>query len=98
MMRHSHNDSRAACRRAASQQLPELAPSRSGDFALRCHHCGKLTDVRTTGRGEEFLHRCRHCHGYHKFTSVGHHGSGAIHYRVTKVAAPAREEKTTAVT
>jgi hypothetical protein len=54
--------------------------------------------VRTTGRGEEFLHRCRHCHGYHKFTSVGHHGSGAIHYRVTKVAAPAGEEKTTAVT
>jgi hypothetical protein len=57
-----------------------------------------LTDVRTTGRGEEFLYRCRHCHGYHKFTSVGHHGSGAINYRVTKVAAPTREESTTAVT
>jgi len=78
--------------------VAETPPSRPGDIALRCHHCGKLTDVRTTGRGEEFLHRCRHCHGYHKFTSVGHHGSGAIHYRVTKVAAPAPEEKTTAVT
>jgi hypothetical protein len=54
--------------------------------------------VRTNGRGEEFLYRCRHCHGYHKFTSVGYHGSGAIHYRVTKVAAPAGEENTTAIT
>jgi hypothetical protein len=54
--------------------------------------------VRTKGRGEEFLCRCRHCGGYHKFTSVGHHGSGAIHYRVTKAEAPVREESTTAVT
>jgi hypothetical protein len=53
--------------------------------------------VRTTGRGEEFLYRCRHCRGYHKFTSVGHHGSGAIHYRVTKVAAPADEDSKSAV-
>jgi hypothetical protein len=53
--------------------------------------------VRTNGRGEEFLYRCRHCGGYHRFISVGHHGSGAIHYRVVKVAAPVHEESTTAV-
>lgn len=52
---------------------------------MRCHHCGKLTVVRTLGKGEEFLHRCRHCNGFHKFTSAGRHGSGAINYRVTKV-------------
>jgi hypothetical protein len=65
---------------------------------LRCHHCSKLTEVRTNGRGEEFLYRCRHCGGYHRFISVGHHGSGAIHYRVVKVPAPVHEESTTAVT
>lgn len=53
---------------------------------MKCHHCGKQTVVRTTGKGKEFLHRCRHCGGYHRFTIAGRHGSGAINYRVTKVA------------
>jgi hypothetical protein len=44
--------------------------------------------VRTAGKGNEFTHRCQHCSGYHKFTKTGHHGSGAINYRVTKVEAP----------
>jgi hypothetical protein len=60
---------------------------------LRCFHCGKITEVRTTGKGEEFLHRCSRCHGYHKFTSAGRHGSGAINYRVTKVDPPASNAK-----
>ena len=57
---------------------------------MRCHHCGKLTDVRTAGRGEEFLYRCRHCRGYHKFTSVGHHGSGAITEKNRYIATASR--------
>ena len=57
----------------------------AGDIYLKCFHCGKTTVVRTNGKGEEFLHRCGRCHGYHKFTSAGRHGSGAINYRVTKV-------------
>lgn len=57
---------------------------------MRCQHCGHLTVVRTAGKGDEFTHRCMHCRGYHKFTKTGHHGSGAVNYRVTKVeAAPA---------
>jgi hypothetical protein len=52
---------------------------------MRCHHCKKLTVVHTLGKGDEFLHRCKHCSGYHKFTSAGRHSSGAINYRVTKV-------------
>jgi hypothetical protein len=52
---------------------------------MRCHHCGKLTVVRTLGKGDEFVHRCQHCRGLHKFTNAGRHGSGAINYRVTKV-------------
>ena len=59
---------------------------------MRCHHCGKLTVVRTLGKGDEFLHRCKHCSGFHKFTSAGRHGSGAINYRVTKVL-PAPDAK-----
>ena len=54
---------------------------------MRCQHCGKLTVVRTAGKGNEFMHRCQHCSGYHKFSKTGHHGSGAINYRVTKVEA-----------
>lgn len=58
---------------------------------MRCQHCGKLTVVHTTGKGDEFTLRCTHCRGYHKFTKAGHHGSGAVNYRVTKVeAAPAK--------
>jgi hypothetical protein len=53
---------------------------------LKCHHCGKTTIVRTEGKGDAFLHRCAHCKGYHQFTNVGRHGSGAINYRVTKYA------------
>jgi hypothetical protein len=50
--------------------------------------------VRTAGKGNEFTHRCQHCSGYHKFTKTGHHGSGAINYRVTKVeAAPVEVRK-----
>jgi phage FluMu protein Com len=52
---------------------------------VRCQHCGKLIVVRTVGKGDEFLHRCPHCLGYHKFTKVGHHGSGAVNYCVTRV-------------
>ena len=52
---------------------------------MRCQHCGKLTVVHTTGKGDEFTLRCTHCRGYHKFTKAGHHGSGAVNYRVTKV-------------
>jgi predicted RNA-binding protein with PUA domain len=52
---------------------------------VRCHHCGKLTTVRTAGKGDEFVYRCRHCNGPHQFTAAGRHGSGAINYRVTKV-------------
>lgn len=52
---------------------------------MRCQHCGKLIVVRTVGKGDEFLHRCPHCLGYHKFTKVGHHGSGAVNYCVTRV-------------
>jgi hypothetical protein len=52
---------------------------------MKCHHCGKLTTVRTAGKGDEFLHRCQVCGGFHKFTNAGRHGSGAINYRVTKV-------------
>jgi phage FluMu protein Com len=62
------------------------APS-SEDLTVRCHHCGKLTVVSTAGKGNEFTHRCPHCKGYHKFTKAGHHGSGAVNYRVTKVEA-----------
>jgi len=58
---------------------------------LKCHHCGKTTVVRTAGKGDEFLHRCQHCLGYHKFTKVGHYDSGAIHYRVTKVELASEE-------
>ena len=54
---------------------------------MRCQHCGKLTVVHTTGKGDEFTLRCTHCRGYHKFTKAGHHGSGAVNYRVTKVEA-----------
>ena len=62
---------------------------------MRCQHCGKLTVVHTTGKGDEFTLRYTHCRGYHKFTKAGHHGSGAVNYRVTKVeveveAAPAK--------
>jgi hypothetical protein len=46
-----------------------------------------LTVVHTTGKGDEFTLRCTHCRGYHKFTKAGHHGSGAVNYRVTKVEA-----------
>lgn len=53
---------------------------------MKCHHCGKTTVVYTNGKGDEFLYRCQHCHGYHKFTNAGRHGSGAINYRVTKLA------------
>jgi uncharacterized Zn finger protein len=53
---------------------------------LKCHHCGKTTVVYTSGKGDEFLYRCQHCRGYHKFTNAGRHGSGAINYRVTKLA------------
>ena len=53
---------------------------------MKCHHCGKTIAVHTRGKGEEFLHRCPHCKGYHKFTSAGRHGSGAINYHVTKLA------------
>jgi len=57
---------------------------------VRCQHCGKLTVVHTTGKGDEFIYRCTHCRGYHKFTKAGHHGSGAVNYRVTKIeSAPA---------
>ena len=56
---------------------------------MRCQHCGKLTVVHTTGKGDEFMLRCTHCRGYHKFTKAGHHGSGAVNYRVTKVEAEA---------
>ena len=52
---------------------------------MRCQHCGKPTAVRTVGKGDEFVHRCSHCRGVHKFTKVGHHGSGAVNYRITKV-------------
>ena len=55
---------------------------------MKCFHCGKITEVRTAGKGEEFLYRCSHCHGYHKFTIAGRHGSGAINYRVTKIDPP----------
>ena len=41
--------------------------------------------MRTLGKGDEFVHRCQHCRGLHKFTNAGRHGSGAINYRVTKV-------------
>jgi hypothetical protein len=52
-----------------------------------------LTVVHTTGKGDEFTLRCTHCRGYHKFTKAGHHGSGAVNYRVTKVeAAPAKSD------
>ena len=54
---------------------------------MRCQHCGKLTEVHIAGKGDEFTHRCPHCRGYHKFTKAGHHGSGAVNYRVTKVEA-----------
>ena len=58
---------------------------------MRCQHCGKLTVVHTAGKGDEFMLRCTHCRGYHKFTKAGHHGSGAVNYRVTKVeVAPAK--------
>ena len=60
---------------------------------MRCQHCGKLTVVRTAGKGNEFTHRCPHCSGYHKFTMAGHHGSGAINYRVTKVEAAPGEAR-----
>jgi DNA-directed RNA polymerase subunit RPC12/RpoP len=62
------------------------------DVPVRCHHCGKLTAVRTVGKGEEFLYRCRRCNGFHKFTATGRHGSGAINYRVTKIE-PASQDK-----
>lgn len=52
---------------------------------MKCHHCGKTIAVHTQGKGKEFLHRCPLCNGYHKFTSAGYHGSGAINYRVTKL-------------
>lgn len=55
---------------------------------MRCHYCGKIIVVRTSGKGEEFIHRCPYCHGSHKFTSAGRHGSGAINYRVTKFEHP----------
>ncbi|HKU71154.1 MAG TPA: hypothetical protein VJQ51_09965 [Burkholderiales bacterium] len=52
-----------------------------------------MTVVHTTGKGDEFMLRCTHCRGYHKFTKAGHHGSGAVNYRVTKVeAAPAKTQ------
>jgi len=54
---------------------------------VRCQHCGKLTVVHTAGKGDEFMLRCNHCRGYHKFTKTGHHASGAVNYRVTKVEA-----------
>jgi phage FluMu protein Com len=54
---------------------------------MRCQFCGKLTVVHIAGKGDEFVHRCPHCRGCHKFTKSGHHGSGAINYRVTKVEA-----------
>lgn len=61
---------------------------------MRCQHCGKLTVVHTTGKGDEFTLRCTHCRGYHKFTKAGHHGSGAVNYRVTKIdSAPAVESR-----
>jgi phage FluMu protein Com len=53
---------------------------------VRCHHCGKIFAVRTTGKDGEFIRRCPHCHGSHKFTSAGRHGSGAVNYHVTKLA------------
>ena len=53
---------------------------------MRCHHCGKTITVTTRGRGAQFVHRCPLCNGYHQFTSAGHHNSGAIVYRITKVA------------
>jgi hypothetical protein len=59
---------------------------------VRCQHCGKLTVVHTTGKGDEFTLRCTHCRGYHKFTKAGHHGSGAVNYRVTKVEGVAKVE------
>ena len=52
---------------------------------MRCQHCGKLTVVHTAGKGDEFMLRCNHCRRYHKFTKTGHHASGAVNYRVTKV-------------
>jgi hypothetical protein len=71
-----------------------LAASPSpGEINLKCFHCGKTTVVRTNGKGEEFLHRCGRCHGYHKFTSAGRHGSGAINYRVTKIDPPSGSGK-----
>jgi hypothetical protein len=60
---------------------------------MRCHHCGKLTTVHTAGKGDEFTHRCLHCRGRHKFTKTGHHGSGAVNYRVTKVEATPGESR-----
>ena len=60
---------------------------------MRCQHCGKLTVVHTTGKGDEFTLRCTHCRGYHKFTKAGHHGSGAINYRVTKVEGTPAESR-----
>ena len=60
---------------------------------MKCFHCGKTTVVRTHGKGEEFLHRCERCRGYHKFTSAGRHGSGAINYRVTKIDPPSSNGK-----
>jgi hypothetical protein len=48
--------------------------------------------VRTAGKGDEFVYRCRHCNGSHRFTAAGRHGSGAINYRVTKVEPAAREK------
>ena len=54
---------------------------------MRCQHCGKLTVVHTAGKGDEFTYRCQHCGGSHKFTKSGHHGSGAVNYRVVKVEA-----------
>ena len=60
---------------------------------MRCQHCGKLTVVHTVGKGDEFMLRCTHCRGYHKFTKAGHHGSGAVNYRVTKIeSVPAKSQ------
>lgn len=71
--------------------LPRHCGNPLQTLLMRCQHCGKLTVVRTAGKGNEFTHRCPHCSGYHKFTMAGHHGSGAINYRVTKVeAAPGK--------
>jgi len=55
---------------------------------LRCHHCGKTIAVTTRGKGEQFVHRCPFCRGCHQFTSAGRYNSGAIVYRVTKLAMP----------